>query len=126
MVDTRLASFPEDVTSAFGFLSDEFSFVGPDGEEEGYVGYSSDPWTIWIVLDERNKTVETFVWHESDGRKRHDAVWTLILKAKVRGAGQPRISAQKRAGVQKSLAAQAGALRLLMPTLMARGEALFD
>nr|WP_221380273.1 hypothetical protein [Actinoplanes polyasparticus] len=126
MTKARIERFTEDAASAFGFVVEEFGFSGPDTAAEGYVGYSSGPWQVWIVLEDRNKTVDTFVWLDRDGRKRHDSVWQLIAKAKLEGAGQSRTSALSRPGVQKSLAAQASALRLLIPRLLTGGNHLLD
>lgn len=126
MVDIRLAAFSEDATSALRFLAEEFGFTGPDLQEDGYVGFTSGPWSVWAVLEVRNKTVDTYVRHDLDGRSRHDSVWKLARKTKVRGAGQSRTSAHKRAGVQASLKAQANALRLVLPHLLDDGAQLLD
>jgi hypothetical protein len=129
MADARQASFPEDVSSRFAFLVKDFGFSGPEYSESVYVSYRLELWEIWSVLEMRNKTVDTYVHYDTNGggQPRSASVWSLVRSARVRGAGQQRTSGLTRAGVQKSLSAQAGALRLLMPRLLAEdGSAVFD
>jgi hypothetical protein len=127
MVDARVAGFPADGANSLGFLVDEFGFSGPLPSEEFYVGYERGPWSVWAVLDERNKTVDTNVVYEAEGRVSSASVWKLVREAQVLGAGQTRRSALTRAGVQKSLSAQAAALRPLLPLLLAEtGKALLN
>lgn len=127
MKDRRVDSFPMDASSGLEFLVTEFGFDGPMTAETGYVGYVSGRWTIWAVLDERNKTVDTYVNLDVGANILSASVWQLVRKAKLEGAGQPKTSAITRAGVQKSLAAQARALRSLLPLLVTEeGDGLME
>lgn len=125
-MDVRLASFPEDVATRYGFLAYEFGFAGPDAGEEGYVGFSSPPWWVWVVLEERNNTVDTFVKYDDGSRVSRAPLRRLLAKARIDCCGRIRDSAQTRAGMQKSLANQAAALRLLIPILRAKGGELIE
>ena len=127
MKESRLDSFPAEASSALGFLATDFGLGGPRTPEPGYVGYVSGRWAIWAVLEERNKTVDTFVNYDVGEKVLNASVWNLVRRAKLKGVGQPRSSAMTRAGMRKSLAAQARALRLLLPLLFADGgDGLMD
>jgi hypothetical protein len=119
MKDNRLEYFPVDASAVLDPLAREFGLAGPDASEPGYVGYVLGPWAIWAVLEERNKTVDTFVNHDTGEKVLSASVWKLVRKAELKGAGQPRSSAISRKGVQKSLGAQADALHRLLPLLLA-------
>jgi hypothetical protein len=117
MKDNRLEHFPEDASAALRFLAKEFGLDGPQTSEPGYVGYVLGPWSIWAVLEERNKTVDTFVNYDTGEKVLSASVWKLVGKAKLRDAGQPQSSAINRKGMQNSLDAQARALHRLLPLL---------
>jgi len=53
----------DDVVGRFGFLVEEFGFAGPDVDSADFVGYSAPPWSVWVSLDIRNRTVETTILH---------------------------------------------------------------
>ena len=125
-MDARLASFPGDVTDRFGFLVDEFGFAGLDVGEKGYVGFFSAPWTIWVVLEERNKTVDTFLKYDDGEQVLRAPMRRAMAKARVGNVGRVCDTAQTRVGMQKSLGTQAAALRLLVPALRARGRELIE
>ncbi|GIF23994.1 hypothetical protein BJ973_004608 [Actinoplanes tereljensis] len=119
MKDSRVEHFPADASGVLDFLAKDFGLDGPRTPEPGYVGYVSGRWAIWAVLEERNKTVDTFVNLDVGEKILSASVWNLVRKAKLTSAGQPRTSAVTRAGMQKSLTAQAHALRLVLPLLFA-------
>lgn len=121
MKDARLASFPTDAVRELEFMAKEFGLDGPRNPRPEFVGYVSGPWSIWAILEVRNKTVDTYVNYDAGHSVLRAPVWYLVRKAKLTGAGQPKNGALTRAGVQKSLAAQARALRLLLPLLLADG-----
>ncbi|WP_157411376.1 hypothetical protein [Actinoplanes rectilineatus] len=123
MNDNRLGYFSTDAVDALDFLGNDFGFEGPQTPESGYVGFASGRWAIWAVLEERNKTVDTFVNYDMGERVLSASVWGLVRKAKLKGAGQPQSSAITRLGMQKSLTAQARALRIVLPLLFAEGGA---
>jgi hypothetical protein len=125
-MDVRLASFSEDVAARYGFLVDEFGFAGPEIGEEGYVGFSSRPWWIWVVLEERNNTVDTFVKYDDGARVLRAPMRRVLANARIDRVGRIRESAQTRVGMQKSLDTQAAALRLLTPVLRTRGDELIE
>jgi hypothetical protein len=127
MADARRVSFLDDVSSRFAFLTDEFGFGGPEQVRTDYVGYKSEPWQVWVVLELGNRTVGTYVRFDGGGQIARASVWDLVVAARVRGAGQSKDSGLTRAGVQKSLSAQAAALRLVMPRLLAEdGKTLIE
>jgi hypothetical protein len=118
MKDQRLKSFAEDAVRSLGFLAADFDFDGPKTPQDYFVGYISDRWRIWAVLDERNKTVDTYVHYDFGDNRPGLSVWELVRAAELKGVGQQKTSAITRAGVQKSLSAQARALRRLLPLLL--------
>ncbi|MEV0713354.1 hypothetical protein [Asanoa sp. NPDC050611] len=114
--DARAEHFADDVVARFAFLVAEFGFIGPDLAEDELVGYAAGPWSIWVGLDLRNKTVETVI-------KRFEVYAPLGALTAV---GLP-ISAQTRVGMAASLARQAAALRDLVPVLLSpTGPTLMD
>lgn len=116
-MDARTKAFTAEATQRFKFLVDLERFEGPDTTEAEYVGYTSGPWQIWVVLEEHDKTVDTFIWYDNGGRVLRAPLRRVAAESKLKGLGQPSISAQTAKGMQKSLASQADMLKRIIPLL---------
>jgi hypothetical protein len=119
-MDARMASFSAEASSAFRFLVDRYGFEGPDTSKPPYVGYTRTPWRIWIVRDEYNRTVDTYVWHTSDGVERRAPLHVILTRMGL-PAQRAATSAQTRKGMVRSLTRQAEALTAVLPVLLGPG-----
>jgi hypothetical protein len=117
-MDARERDFQKEAADRFQFLVTEHGFRGPDTSDEAFVGYVKRPWSVWIGLNIRNRTVETAVLHDDGTQQRQGALGSLVLAAKRGGEQRAQTSAQTRRGMIASLTRQADALREIMPLLM--------
>jgi hypothetical protein len=120
-VDARQQVFSGEADRRFRFLVERLGFLGPDTSEEDYVGYSAPPWSIWIVLDTRNRTVDTNILFEDDKGTLHIPLFALLTSQGLPAQMAPD-SAQTAKGVVRSLGRQADALARILPQLMTVGS----
>jgi hypothetical protein len=121
MTDARIEHFTREVVARFGYLVTDFGFHGPDDAAECYVGYVRPPWSVWVVLDTRNRTVDTNVRFHDGVDDLHAPLTQLVVEAGVGRAQLAYGAAQTRRGMIASLDRQAGALRAVLPLLLGKG-----
>jgi hypothetical protein len=120
-MDAHLQVFAGEARRQFRFLIERHGFAGLASADACYVGYGSPPWSIWIILNLRNKTVDTFIWYD-DGSVRLYAPLDGLLNSKGLGTSQVVVnSAQSARSVTRSVGLQAKALARVLPELMAAG-----
>lgn len=105
-MDARERDFQQDAAERFGFLVSEFGFQGPDESDEAFVGYVKRPWSVWVGLDIRKRTVETAIFHDDGTQERHCPLGSLVVAAKRGGEQRAQTSAQTRRGMVASLTAR--------------------
>ena len=118
VVDARLKAFPAAATRLVAFLVEKFGFTGPDVSEDSYAGYHLRPWAIWVVIDERNNTVDTNIFFDDGNRPRlHVPLYRLLVNT-GRPAQSAADSAQTATGMIRSLTRQAQTLERVLPVLL--------
>jgi hypothetical protein len=116
-MDLRLKSFPSEARKCFDFLATRFGFAGPDCAGEGIVGYASPPLWIWVMLEERNGTVDTSVSYDDGTCQVTVLVGQLMPVVGIGGFNPSPGSAKTRKGMINSMSRQAAVLREALPRM---------
>lgn len=119
-VDAHLQVFAGEAHRQFRFLTDRHGFAALASADACYVGYGTRPWSVWIILNLTNKTVDTFIWYD-DGTVRLCVPLNGLLRAKGVTTQLAVNSAQSARSLTRSVGLQAKALAWLLPDLMAGG-----
>jgi hypothetical protein len=119
-VDAQLQVFAGEAHRQFRFLIDRHGFAALASADACHIGYGSPPWSVWIILNLRNRTVDTFIWYD-DGT----VCLYVPLKGLLNTKGLPTQlavnSAQSPRSLTRSVGLQAKALARVLPDLMASG-----
>jgi hypothetical protein len=115
--------FPDAVREQFVFLVNEMGFLGPEYSSDG-AAFSSPNISFEIHYDKLERNVTTFARGMVGEHQVYAELSCLYVQAGIGPAQHVGISARTRHALRKTLAAQAAAVRELLPWL--RGEARDD
>jgi hypothetical protein len=119
-VDAHLQVFAGEAHRQFRFLIDRHGFAALASADACYIGYGSAPWSVWIILNVTNGTVDTFIWYD-DGTVRLNVALNGLLNTKGLPSQLAVNSAQSARRLTRSVGLQAKALARVLPDLMANG-----
>lgn len=119
-VDAHLQVFDGEAHRQFRFLIDRHGFAALASTDTRHIGYGLPPWSVWVILNLRNKTVDTFIWYD-DGTVRLCVPLNGLLSTKGLPAQLTGNSAQSPRSLTRSVGLQAKALARVLPDLMASG-----
>jgi hypothetical protein len=114
-VRVKPEQFAAEAKKYFAFLADE-GFVGPSGDDDLLL-YSDGRFGVYVVYDARDGRVTTVIEASVGQRNVHASLSCLYVESGLGPAQRIRDIARSSHSLEKALASQASALRVLLPVL---------